>query len=79
MKSIGVAFLDKGSQRRRKDTMVIIIMWENAFLKTTGGIIRFFVPMLNSGENREIKCIILNSKANFLLIRPVEPGAEGGG
>lgn len=79
MKSFGVDFLEKGSQRRRKGTMVIIIMWENAFLKTTGGIFRFFVAMLNSGGNREIKCVILNSKTNFLLIRPVEPGAEGGG
>lgn len=49
------------------------------FLKTTDGIIRFFVPMLNTGGNMEIKCIILNSKASFLLIRPVQPGAEGGG
>lgn len=72
MKIIGVAFFRKG-------TMVITTMWENAFLKTTDGIFRFFVPMLNSAGNREIKGIILISKASFLLIRPVKPGAEGGG
>lgn len=55
MKIIGVAFLGKGSQRRRKGIMVIIIMWKKAFLKRTDGIIRGFVPMLNIGGNREIK------------------------
>lgn len=79
MKIIGVSFLGKGSQRRRKGIMVIIIMWENAFLKRTDGIIRGFVPTLNIGGNRDIKCTVLNSKASFLLIRPVEPGAERGG
>lgn len=59
--------------------MVIIILWESAFLKTTDGILSFFVSMLNCAGNRELTCIILNSKASFVLMRPVEPGAEGGG
>lgn len=43
MKRIGVAFLEKRSQSGKKDT-VVIVMWDNAFLKRTDGIIRGLCP-----------------------------------